>query len=73
MATFKVLIIGSGLGGLCLAQSLRRTGATVDVYERDPSPWDRAQGYRLHLEADGLNALREVLPATTPVAFATAS
>jgi len=62
MPQIKVLIVGAGLGGLCLAQALRKADISVEVFERDASPWDRAQGYRLHLEADALNALREVLP-----------
>ena len=62
MPQIEVLIIGAGLGGLCLAQTLRKAHIDVEVFERDASPWDRPQGYRLHLEADALNALREVLP-----------
>ena len=62
MPQIKVLIIGAGLGGLCLAQSLRKSDIQAEVFERDSSPWDRPQGYRLHLEADALNALHEVLP-----------
>ena len=62
MPQIKAIIIGAGLGGLCLAQSLRKAHMDVEVFERDASPWDRPQGYRLHLEADALNALREVLP-----------
>jgi len=62
MPQIKVLIIGAGLGGLCLTQSLRKSDIQVEVFERHSSPWDRPQGYRLHLEADALNALREVLP-----------
>jgi 2-polyprenyl-6-methoxyphenol hydroxylase-like FAD-dependent oxidoreductase len=62
MTQIKVLIVGAGLGGLCLAQSLRNAHIDFEVFERDLSPWDRTQGYRLHLEADALNALREVLP-----------
>ena len=63
MPQIKVMIVGAGLGGLCLAQTLRKSNVDVEVYERDSSPWERPQGYRLHLEADGLNALHEVLPA----------
>ena len=62
MATFKVLIVGAGLGGLCLAQSLRRHDVDVEVFERDASPWDRPQGYRLHIDSDGVNALYQSLP-----------
>ncbi len=61
MAQFKVLIAGAGLGGLCLAQALRRRDVDVDVFERDKSPWDRPQGYRLHIDADGVNALHQSL------------
>ena len=61
--TLNVLIIGAGLGGLTLAQSLRSSGIECQIYERDHSPWDRPQGYRLHLDGDAINAAREVLPA----------
>ncbi|MFD4636383.1 FAD-dependent oxidoreductase [Lentzea sp. NPDC058436] len=63
MSDLKVLVIGAGLGGLSLAQSLRGNGIDVAVFERDASPGERPQGYRLHLDADALNAAREVLPA----------
>jgi 2-polyprenyl-6-methoxyphenol hydroxylase-like FAD-dependent oxidoreductase len=62
MSLPTVLIAGTGLGGLCLAQGLLRVGIDVQLFERDATPWDRPQGYRLHLEADALNAVREVLP-----------
>jgi len=58
----KVIIIGAGLGGLCLAHSLRQSNIDFAVFERDKGPWDRPQGYRLHLEADALHALQETLP-----------
>jgi flavin-dependent dehydrogenase len=32
---FHVLIIGGGIGGLCLAQGLKRAGISVAVYERE--------------------------------------
>ncbi|WHT22959.1 FAD-dependent monooxygenase [Crossiella sp. CA-258035] len=55
-------MIGAGLGGLCLAQGLRRAGISVAVYERDVSPVVRAQGHRLHLDAQGHRALAASLP-----------
>ncbi|SFW92332.1 FAD-dependent oxidoreductase [Amycolatopsis australiensis] len=57
----SVIIIGAGLGGLSLAQGLRRAGIPCQVYERDPSPEARLQGYRLHIGGVGDSALREVL------------
>ena len=61
MPDFNVIIIGAGLGGLTLAQSLRRAGISFRLFERDASPWDRPQGYRLHLDVDGIAAMHEVL------------
>ncbi|MBB6250195.1 FAD-dependent oxidoreductase [Nitrospirillum iridis] len=58
----NVIIIGAGLGGLCLAQSLKRAGVGVSVFERDEAPEARRQGYRLHLDADGVAGLRAALP-----------
>jgi 2-polyprenyl-6-methoxyphenol hydroxylase-like FAD-dependent oxidoreductase len=56
------MIVGGGIGGLCLAQGLRRGGVDVAVYERDAAPHSRAQGYRLNIEPPGSNALRSCLP-----------
>ncbi|GII66291.1 monooxygenase [Sphaerisporangium krabiense] len=58
-----VLVIGAGLGGLCLAQRLRQDGIGVSVHERDATPIFRRQGYRLHINADGQRALRDALPS----------
>ena len=69
MPELKVLIAGAGLGGLTLAQSLRGHGIDVELFERDASPWDRPQGYRLHLDGDAINAAREVLPPELRAVF----
>src|SRR5690348_2051787 len=58
----SVAIAGAGLAGLCLAQRLVRAGIDVQVYERDPGPFVRRQGYRVTVDADGLGALRDSLP-----------
>ena len=58
----KVIIIGAGIGGLCLAQNLKKNGVKVQVFERDEAPNNRPQGYRLHLDADGISAIKESLP-----------
>lgn len=57
-----VLVIGGGIGGLCLAQGLRRRGVSVAVYERDRTPDTRLQGYRLSIEPPGSAALHDCLP-----------
>ena len=60
----KVLIIGAGTGGLCLAQGLKKDGIAANVFERDHTPTDRLQGYRLSLSATGNRALKACLPDT---------
>jgi 2-polyprenyl-6-methoxyphenol hydroxylase-like FAD-dependent oxidoreductase len=58
----KVLIIGGGIGGLCLAQGLRKAGVSAAVYERDESRSSRQQGFRVHIDPQGSTALHECLP-----------
>jgi 2-polyprenyl-6-methoxyphenol hydroxylase-like FAD-dependent oxidoreductase len=58
----RVIIIGAGTAGLCLAHGLKGSGVDVVVHERDRSPNDRLQGYRLHISVEGTNALRDCLP-----------
>src|SRR5215475_5640051 len=58
----KVIIIGAGTGGLCLAQGLMSDGVAVELFERDHSPTERVQGYRLGINATGSTALRNCLP-----------
>lgn len=62
MAKISVAIAGAGLSGLCLAHSLLRTGFDVQVYERDPAPHARRQGYRITVDEYGLAALQRCLP-----------
>jgi 2-polyprenyl-6-methoxyphenol hydroxylase-like FAD-dependent oxidoreductase len=57
-----VLVIGGGIGGLCLAQGLKKAGISVGVYERDLSSGSRLQGVRIHIDPDGSTALHECLP-----------
>jgi len=58
----RVAIVGAGLGGLCLAQGLRRAGIAFDVYERDRAADSRTQGYRIRINAAGQRALAHCLP-----------
>ncbi|MER6242126.1 FAD-dependent oxidoreductase [Streptomyces griseorubiginosus] len=60
MPSFHVLIAGGGIGGLCLAQGLRRAGISCTVYESAPGI-GRA-GYRLHMNGAGGRALQHCLP-----------
>ena len=56
-----VLIIGGGIGGLCLAQGLQRAGVNATVYERDRAITDRLQGYRVHISPKGSRALHDLI------------
>lgn len=56
-----ILISGAGLSSLLLAQSLLASRIPFLVFERDTSFAFRAQGYRLRLSAEGLDAIESVL------------
>src|SRR5262249_32775404 len=58
----RVRVIGAGTGGLCLAQGLKQDDVEVEVFERDHTPTDRLQGYRLSIDATGRRALKACLP-----------
>jgi 2-polyprenyl-6-methoxyphenol hydroxylase-like FAD-dependent oxidoreductase len=60
--SLHVLIIGAGLGGLCLAQGLRKAGVSCAVHERDASADSPRQGYRIHMNSFGVGALERCLP-----------
>jgi salicylate hydroxylase len=62
-APLHVVIIGGGIGGLTLAQGLKKSGVSAAVYERDRTRTDRVQGYRVHINPTGSLALHECLPA----------
>jgi 2-polyprenyl-6-methoxyphenol hydroxylase-like FAD-dependent oxidoreductase len=67
--SLHVLVIGGGVGGLALAQGLRREGVSAAVYERDRSLTSRLQGYRVHISPGGSLALHECLPPHLFAAF----
>ena len=56
-----VLISGAGLASLLFAQSLRSSKIPFRIYERDASFEFRAQGYRLRLSGEALDAIESVL------------
>lgn len=47
--TMHVLIVGAGLGGLGLAQSLRKQGISFEIFERDDNENSRFQGWAIGL------------------------
>ncbi len=72
-ASTPIAIIGGGIGGLCLAQYLRRSGLRAEVFERDVAAASRWDGYRLHINPAGARALRASLPAEAWDAFVATS
>jgi salicylate hydroxylase len=60
---FHVGIVGGGIGGLALAQGLKKAGLSVALYERDSTPTDRLQGFRIRISPKGSAALHDCLPA----------
>ncbi|KAL7903936.1 hypothetical protein GGI35DRAFT_490952 [Trichoderma velutinum] len=58
----KVLIIGGGVGGLCLAHGLLKTGIEVQVFEQQVNNTENLAGYGIHINQDGRRALRTCLP-----------
>jgi 2-polyprenyl-6-methoxyphenol hydroxylase-like FAD-dependent oxidoreductase len=61
-APLHIVVIGGGIGGLCLAQGLKKAGMSVAVYERDRTLTDCLQGYRVHINPAGSRALHACLP-----------
>lgn len=49
-----VLIAGAGLGGLTLAQALRKQGISYEIFERDANRDARFQGWAIALHTYGL-------------------
>jgi 2-polyprenyl-6-methoxyphenol hydroxylase-like FAD-dependent oxidoreductase len=63
MTQLRVVIIGGGIGGLCLAQGLRKAGIQVAVFEKGPEGGDRrwSQGFQIHINPSGARTLEECL------------
>lgn len=69
----KVIVAGGGIGGLALANGLRRAGVAVRVHEREVQRTDRLQGFRIHVDPHGSAALHELLSPALFDAFVAAS
>jgi 2-polyprenyl-6-methoxyphenol hydroxylase-like FAD-dependent oxidoreductase len=57
-----ITIIGGGIGGLCLAQGLKKANLNFTVYERNASADDWLEGYRIHIRPVGARSLYNCLP-----------
>ncbi len=72
LTQLHVVIIGGGIGGLCLAQGLKAAGVSVAVYERNSSTvWP--EGFRIHINPVGSRALQACLSPVLWEAFVAAS
>jgi 2-polyprenyl-6-methoxyphenol hydroxylase-like FAD-dependent oxidoreductase len=58
----RVIVIGGGTGGMCLAHGLRRAGVDVAVFERHRTRTEGLHGYRVGIDPDGSRALKACLP-----------
>ncbi|MET9363679.1 FAD-dependent monooxygenase [Streptomyces sp. NPDC006632] len=67
--TPHVLIIGGGIGGLCLAQGLRKAGLGFAVYERGPARAGDGEDHRVRIGPQGARALYACLPPEAWEAF----
>ncbi len=65
----SVAIVGAGLGGLTLAQSLSSHGIGYNVFERDPSLDAAGRRVRIHCRPSVVASLKECLPAWVFDAF----
>ena len=61
LTQFEVVIIGAGLGGICLAQNLRKNGISVAIFERHDKGNYLAEGFWIELNQDGIESLKECL------------
>ena len=64
-----VIIVGGGIGGLCLAQGLKKAGIKVTVFEKNKDNDSWLEGYRIHVNPVGSHALNQCLPSTLWEAF----
>ena len=56
----RVVIIGAGTGGLCLAQGLKPNNIAVEVFERDHSPSDSAAWISVEDQSSGQSSAQIV-------------
>ncbi|KAL7619403.1 hypothetical protein AAE478_009942 [Parahypoxylon ruwenzoriense] len=61
----RVLIIGAGLGGLTLAQGLRKQNVPFEIFEQDTNPVSRSSGWAIAIHTI-LNELISSVPKDMP-------
>ncbi|KAF9894472.1 hypothetical protein FE257_007975 [Aspergillus nanangensis] len=59
-----VLIVGAGIVGLTLGQALKQKNIPFEIYERDPNPDARGQGWAITLHW-ALEYIQQILPEDT--------
>jgi 2-polyprenyl-6-methoxyphenol hydroxylase-like FAD-dependent oxidoreductase len=62
MSLSHVIIIGAGVGGLAVAQGLRKRNISFSVHERDVSLDSRRQGNRIKIGGDVKDMLQKLIP-----------
>lgn len=60
-----VLIVGAGIGGLCLASGLKKHGISFQVFEKEATYASRTHGHRIRIAREGVHALRYLLDNET--------
>lgn len=60
-----VIIVGSGLGGLTLAHSLKKHNIPYRIFEKDGDADQRAQGYRVSIDEGGAGGLKNAVDPET--------
>lgn len=51
MSTPHVLIVGAGIGGLTLAQALRKENISFEIFDRDEGEHSRRQGWAIGIHS----------------------
>ncbi|CAG8665361.1 25200_t:CDS:2 [Cetraspora pellucida] len=67
-----ILIVGAGIGGLCIYQSIRKhlgQKFNVKIFDRETGPRDRWQGYNIYINRKGVTSLFYCTPPEVQARF----